>query len=127
MGTQSEILRNTAQSSCIKRSAVSNKFNNFKNKNKFNNIETYGSKLTLKQDDSFCLLFENVNRLPPDMGYCSLSWKYKRLQHIISRFQVDAVCLAETQINPALILYTFSIRDKLFKDKESITILSYNK
>ena len=46
---------------------------------------------------------------------------------MISRFQVDAVYLAKTQINPALILYTFSIRDKLFKDKESVTILSYNK
>ena len=37
------------------------------------------------------------------------------------------MCLAETQINPALTLYTFSIRDKIFKDKESITILSHNK
>ena len=73
MGTQSEILRNTVQSSYIKRSAVSNHFNIFKNKNKFNNIKTYSSKLTLKQDDSFCILFENVNGLPPDMGYCSSS------------------------------------------------------
>ena len=46
---------------------------------------------------------------------------------MISRFQVDAVCLAETQINPALTQYIFSIRDKLFKDKESVSILSHNK
>ena len=81
MGTRSEVLRNTAQSSCAKSRAVSNKFNDFKNKNKFNIIKTYGSKLTLKQDDLFCLLFENVNGLPPDMEYCSSSWKYKKLQY----------------------------------------------
>ena len=64
MGTWSERLRNTAQSSCTKSRAVSNKFNN---------IETYSSKLTLKQDNSFYLLFENVNGLPPNIGYCSSS------------------------------------------------------
>ena len=79
IGTRSEVLRNIAQSSCTKSHTISNKFNNFKNKNKFNNIKTYGSKLTLKQDDSFCLLFENVNGLSLDMGYYSSSWKYKRL------------------------------------------------
>ena len=46
---------------------------------------------------------------------------------MISRFQVDAVCLAETQINPALVPYTFSIRDKLFRNKESVSILANNK
>ena len=79
MGTRSEVRGNTAQSLCTKRCAISNHFNSFKNKNKFNNIETYGSKLTLKQDDSFRLLFENINGLPPDMVYYSSSWKYKRL------------------------------------------------
>ena len=79
MGTRSEVLGNTAQSSCTKRCADSNYTNGFKNKNKFNNIETYGSKLTLKQKDSFCLLFENVNGLPPNMGYCPSSWKYNKL------------------------------------------------
>ena len=73
MGTRSEALRNTAQSSCTKRCTVSNHFNTFINKNKFNNIEIYGSKLTLKQDNSFRLLFKNVNGLPPDMGYYSSS------------------------------------------------------
>ena len=42
-------------------------------------------------------------------------------------FQVDAVCLAETQINPALVPYTFLIRDKLFRNKESVSILTNNK
>ena len=79
MGTRSEVLGKTAQSSCTKRYAASNYTNGFKNKNKFNNIEIYGSKLTLKQDDSFHLLFENVNRLSPDIRYYSSSWKYKRL------------------------------------------------
>ena len=46
---------------------------------------------------------------------------------MISKFQVDAVFLAETQINPALVLYVFSMRDKLFKEKESISILVNNK
>ena len=127
METRSKVLGNIAQSSCTKRYANSNYTNSFKNKNKFNNIETYGSKLTLKQDDSFRLLFENVNGLPPDMGYYPSSLKYNRLRNLISRFQADAVCLAETQINPALTPCTFSIRDKIFKDKESITILSHNK
>ena len=77
IGTRSEVLRNTAQSSFTKSHAISNKFNNFKNKNKFNNIKMYSSKLTLKQDDSFRLLFENVNRLPPNMEYYLSSWKYK--------------------------------------------------
>ena len=111
-------MQKTVQSSCIKSCAISNKFNN---------IKTYGSKLTLKQDNSFRLLFENVNGLPSNIGYCSSSWKYKRLWHLISRFQADVVCLAETQINSALTLCTFSIRDKIFKDKESISILSQNK
>ena len=71
--TRSEVLGITVQSSCTKKYAISNHFNTFKNKNKFNNIETYGSKLTLKQDDSFRLLFENMNGLPPDMGYCPSS------------------------------------------------------
>ena len=118
MRTRSEGRQNTAQSSCTKSRAVSNKLNN---------IETYGDKLTLKQDNSFRLLFENVNGLPPDMGYCASSWKYKRLRHMISRFQVDAISLAETQINPALLPHTFSIRNKLFKDRESVAILSHNK
>ena len=46
---------------------------------------------------------------------------------MILRFQVDAVCLAKTQINPALVPYTFSIRDKLFRNKDSVSILANNK
>ena len=46
---------------------------------------------------------------------------------MILRFQVDAVCLAETQINPVLVPYTFSIRDKLFRNKDSVFILANNK
>ena len=46
---------------------------------------------------------------------------------MISRFQVDSVFLAETQINLALLPCTFSIRNKLFKDKESVAILSHDK
>ena len=88
---------------------------------------TYRSKLSHKQDDMFCLLFENVNGLPPDMGYCNTSWKYKRLKNLTSRLQVDAMCLAETQINPALVPYAFSIRDKIFQQKESVSILTNNK
>ena len=42
---------------------------------------------------------------------------------MISRFQVNAAYLAQTQINPALVPYTFSIRDKLLKEKESVSIL----
>ena len=37
------------------------------------------------------------------------------------------VCLAETQINSALVPYTFLIRDKLFRNKESVSILTNNK
>ena len=55
-----EGLRNTAQSSCAKSRTVSKKFTN---------IKTYRDKLTLKQENSFRLLFENFNGLPPDMGY----------------------------------------------------------
>lgn len=117
MRTRSEVRENTAQSSCTyKRSAVS----------KFNNIKTYGSKLAAKEDNTFRLFFENVNGLPPDMGYCNSSWKYNRLRNLTSRLQVDAVCLAETQINPALVPYTFSIRDKIFQQKESVSILTNN-
>ena len=68
-----------------------------------------------------------MNGLPPDMGYYASSWKYKRLQHLISKFQVNAVYLAKTQINPAIVPYTFSIRDKLFRNKESVSILANNK
>ena len=118
MGTRSEGQRNTAQSPCAyKSSAVS----------KFSDIKTYGSKLSLKEDDTFRLLFENVNGLPPDMGYCHSSWKYKRLRNIISRLQVDAVSLVETQINPAVVSPTFSMRNKLFLQKESVSILTNNK
>ena len=46
---------------------------------------------------------------------------------MISRFQADAISLAEMQINPALLPHTFSIRNKLFKDRESVAILSHNK
>ena len=46
---------------------------------------------------------------------------------MISRFQVDAVCLAETQVNLALVLHAFSIRDKLFQQKELVSILANNK
>ena len=118
MRTRSEVERNTAQSSCTyKRSAVS----------KFNNIKTYGSKLALKEENTFRLFFENVNGLPPDMGYCNSSWKYNRLRNLTSRLQVDAVCLAETQINPALVPHTFSMRNKIFCQKESVSILTNNK
>ena len=117
MRTRSERQRNTAQSSCTyKRSAVS----------KFNNIKTYGSKLTAKEDNTFRLFFENINGLPPDMGYCNSSWKYNRLRNLTSRLQVDAVCLAETQINPVLAPYAFSIRDKIFQQRDSMSILTNN-
>ena len=117
MRTRSERLRNTAQSSCAhKSSAVS----------KFNNINTYGSKLSQKKDNIFRLMFENANGLPPDMGYCNSSWKHNRLRNIFSRLQVDAACLAETQVNPVLVPSTFSIRNKLFQQKESVSILSNN-
>ena len=46
---------------------------------------------------------------------------------MILRFQADAVCLAETQINLAFVPCTFSIRDKLFKEIESVSILTNNK
>ena len=118
MRTQSEGLRNTVQNSCTKSYTVSNKFNN---------IETYGSKLRLKQDTSFQLLFENIHGLLPDMGYCSTSWKYKHLRYMISRFQIDTLYLAEMQINLALTPYTFSLRDKLFQSKEPVLILSHNR
>ena len=72
-------------------------------------------------------MFENVNGLPPDMGYCASSWKCNRLHHMISRFQVDAISLVETQINPTLLPCAFSIRKKLFKEKELATILSHNR
>ena len=36
------------------------------------------------------------------------------------------MCLIEIKINPVLISYTFSIRDKLFRNKESTTILLHN-
>ena len=117
MRTRSERLRNTAQSSCAyKSSAVS----------KFNNIITHGNKLSQKKDNIFRLMFENVNGLPPDMGYCNSSWKCNRLRNIFSRLQVDAVCLAETQVNPVLVPSTHSIRNKLFQQKESVSILSNN-
>ena len=94
---------------------------------KFNNIKICGSKLSIKLDNTFRLLFENVNGLPPDVGYCNLSWKHGRLRHVISRFQVDAAYLAETQINLALALCTFSMRDRIFKNKELVSILTNNK
>ena len=46
---------------------------------------------------------------------------------MLSRFQADAVCLVETQMNPALTPCTFSIRDKLFGNKELVTTLLHNK
>ena len=61
------------------------------------------------------------------MEYYLILWKYKHLQHMISRFQVNAIYLVETQINSPLTLYTFSIRDKLFRNKEYITMLLHNK
>ena len=91
MGTRSEVRDNTAQSLCTKRCAGSNSSNSYKNKDtvnnsstygnklSFHNIKTYGSNLSLKQDHTFRLFFENVNGLPPDMGYCASSWKYKQL------------------------------------------------
>ena len=118
MRTRSEGLRNTTQSSCTKSSAVSTKFSN---------INAHGNNPSLKQETSFRIIFDNVNGLPPDMGCCLASWKYKHLRHMISRFQADAVCLVEKQINPALAPHTFSIKDKLFSNKESVTMLSHNK
>ena len=82
MRTQSKIEQNTAQSSCAKSSTISKKSKDTK---------TYGNKLTMKKEDSFCLIVENVNWLPPDVGYCTSSWKHKRLQHLISRLQIDAI------------------------------------
>ena len=118
MGTRSEGIRNTTQSSCIKSSVVLNKFSN---------IVTHSVKLTIKQDSIFRLLLENANGLPPGMGYCTMLWKYKRIQHALSRFQVDVVCLTETQIKLSLILSTFSMRYKLLKNKEHVSILLQNK
>ena len=46
---------------------------------------------------------------------------------MISRFQVDAISLAETQMKLALLLHTFSIRNKMFKDRELVEILTYNR
>ena len=75
----------------------------------------------------FQLLFENARGLPPGIFYFLIFLKYKQLLHIISRFQVGAAFLIERQINPVLILYTFSVRDILFRDKESVALLSNNK
>ena len=61
------------------------------------------------------------------MGYSTTSLKYKRPHCMMSRFQIDAVCLVKTQINPSLRLCTFSTRNKLFKNKESVSILLQNK
>lgn len=61
------------------------------------------------------------------MGCCSSSWKHNRLRNLTSRLQVDAVCLAETQINPALLPCAFSMRNKIFHQKESVSILTNNK
>ena len=116
--TRSESSQNIVQSLCRKSCSISNKYSD---------IKIYGSKLSLKQNNSFRLLFEIVNRLHPNIGYYLFSLKYKCLEHMIMRFQANAVCIAETQINPALILLTFLMRDKLFKEKESVSILTNKK
>ena len=79
---------------------------------KFNNIKIKGDKFTLKQENTFFLVFENVNGLPLDIEYRLASRKHKRLQCTLCRFQVDAISLVETQINLALLPHAFSIRDK---------------
>ena len=118
MRIQSEGLRNAAQSSCAKSSTISTKFSN---------TNACGNKPSLKQDASFRIILKNANELPPGMGCCSTSWKHKRLRHMILRFQADTTCLVETKINPALTPHTFSVQDKLFGNKESVTMLLHNK
>ena len=61
------------------------------------------------------------------MGHFLTLWKCKRLRHITSRLQTDVVCLAETRINPVLVPHAFLLRDKLFRGKESMSILTNNK
>ena len=113
MGTRSEDIWNTAQSSRVKSSAVSQKFSE---------INTYGNKLKLKNDNSFRLMFENANSIPPIIGYFPTSWKYKRLRCIHNRFQVDVLNLVETQINPILAPHTFSMKKKILQGKGSVSI-----
>ena len=45
----------------------------------------------------------------------------------MSRLQADAVFLTETQINPVLVPRAFSLKDELFRGKESMSILANNK
>ena len=95
MRTQSGAHGNTVQSPCAKSGAISFKVAD---------IDAFGNKLVIKPDWTIRLLFENVNGLSPDLGYGNISWKYRRLQHVCSRLQVDAMSLVETQLNLDLTL-----------------------
>ena len=61
MRTWSRVGGNTAQSLYTKSSAVSYKFKD---------IKTFGNKLTSKTNNLLRLLFENVNGILLDIGYC---------------------------------------------------------
>ena len=66
--TWSENLGNTAQSPCTKSSTILFRFSK---------INNYSNKLTIKIDNSFRLLFENMKGLLLDIEYCPTLWKYK--------------------------------------------------
>ena len=69
---------------------------------------TCGNKNIIKEDKTCRLLLENRNRLLTNKSYCATSWKYKILHYIILRFQIDAACLAEIEINLSLTPSAFS-------------------
>ena len=114
-GTRSEGTGNTAQSPCTKRSAVSFKFSE---------IHIYGNKLKLKDDNSFRLMFENTNGVPPNMDYYPTSWKHERLRRMHTRFQADVLNIVETKINPSLAPHTFLMEKKMLQVKECSSVVS---
>ena len=89
-------------------------------------IPTFGSTLSLKSPDNVRFYLEKVNGLPISYPTWRLSHKYKRLRQIMHRLEIDSVAIAETQINPSLLLNSNVVHDNLFRAEHHVDVMANN-
>ena len=91
------------------------------NRYKLSEIPVFGDKLVSKNNNTFRILFENADGLPAS-GNSNCTWKYKKLNRTIQQLGIDAICLAETQINWNLVDPKFNLSQHI--DRTTPTIFS---
>ena len=89
-------------------------------------IPTFGYPLSLNHPDNVRFYFENVNGLPISHASWRLSHKHKSLCQIMRRLCIDSVAIAETQINPSLLLNSNIVNNKLFRAEHHADVMSNN-